>query len=147
MPLHVLLDSIAANHLTTVSHDYLVRASTRRAGHLAPRPRTQAASLARHIKAHDLDDGDSAARALESLRQRLSTDRLSVAFVAEFSRGKSELINAIFFGDTGRRILPATPGRTTMCPVEIAYDVGHTAAPGAAADRDAPRVDAAGAMA
>jgi hypothetical protein len=26
-------------------------------------------------------------------------DRLSVAFVAEFSRGKSELINAIFFAD------------------------------------------------
>jgi hypothetical protein len=84
----------------------------------------QAASLARHVKAHDLDDGDSAVRALESLRQRLSTDRLSVAFVAEFSRGKSELINAIFFADTGRRVLPATPGRTTMCPVEIAYDAG-----------------------
>jgi hypothetical protein len=45
-----------------------------------------------------------------------------VAFVAEFSRGKSELINAIFFADTGRRILPATPGRTTMCPVELGYE-------------------------
>ena len=44
-----------------------------------------------------------------------------VAFVAEFSRGKSELINAIFFADTGRRILPATPGRTTMCPVELGW--------------------------
>ncbi len=82
----------------------------------------QASDLARHIKAHDLDDDNSAAQALESLRQRMLSDRLSVAFVAEFSRGKSELINAIFFGDTGRRILPATPGRTTMCPVEIAYE-------------------------
>ena len=36
-----------------------------------------------------------------------------VAFVAEFSRGKSELINAIFFADAGQRVLPATPGRTT----------------------------------
>lgn len=57
-----------------------------------------------------------------SLRQRLSTDKLVVAFVAEFSRGKSELINAIFFADAGRRILPATPGRTTMCPVELSWD-------------------------
>ena len=48
-----------------------------------------------------------------------------VAFVAEFSRGKSELINAIFFADTGRRVLPATPGRTTMCPVELGYDAGE----------------------
>ena len=57
-----------------------------------------------------------------TLRERLSADKLVVAFVAEFSRGKSELINAIFFADTGRRVLPATPGRTTMCPVELAYD-------------------------
>jgi hypothetical protein len=48
------------------------------------------------------------------LRARLGSDKLIVAFVAEFSRGKSELINSIFFSDTGRRILPATPGRTTM---------------------------------
>jgi hypothetical protein len=33
-----------------------------------------------------------------------------LAFVAEFSRGKSELINAIFFAEAGRRVLPATPG-------------------------------------
>ena len=57
-----------------------------------------------------------------SLRQRLGSDKLVLAFVAEFSRGKSELINALFFADTGRRVLPATPGRTTMCPVELAWD-------------------------
>lgn len=59
---------------------------------------------------------------LQALHQRLAADRLTVAFVAEFSRGKSELINAIFFADTGRRVLPATPGRTTMCPVELFHD-------------------------
>jgi hypothetical protein len=64
----------------------------------------------------------SAAAVSQALRQRLSTDKLVVAFVAEFSRGKSELINAIFFADSGRRILPATPGRTTMCPVELSWD-------------------------
>jgi hypothetical protein len=46
----------------------------------------------------------------------------SVAFIAEFSRGKSELINAIFFADYGRRILPSSAGRTTMCPTELRYD-------------------------
>ena len=59
---------------------------------------------------------------LARLRARLADDRLTVAFVAEFSRGKSELINAIFFADTGRRIVPSTAGRTTMCPTELLYD-------------------------
>ena len=71
-----------------------------------------------------------------ALRERLASDKLVVAFVAEFSRGKSELINAIFFADTGRRVLPATPGRTTMCPVELGFDAERAAVAGAAADRD-----------
>jgi hypothetical protein len=53
---------------------------------------------------------------------RVRDDRLSVAFVAEFSRGKSELINAIFFSDYGQRILPSSAGRTTMCPTELLWD-------------------------
>jgi hypothetical protein len=77
--------------------------------------------LTRFFASHDLLSPPSAETA-ESLRQRVLADKLVVAFVAEFSRGKSELINAIFFGDTGRRILPATPGRTTMCPVELAWN-------------------------
>ncbi|MEK8049431.1 dynamin family protein [Ideonella sp. DXS22W] len=66
-------------------------------------------------------DADGKALA-QAVRQRLATDRLVVAFVAEFSRGKSELINALFFADMGRRVMPATPGRTTMCPVELGWD-------------------------
>ncbi|MEF9944103.1 MAG: dynamin family protein, partial [Burkholderiaceae bacterium] len=54
--------------------------------------------------------------------ERLAQDKLMVAFVAEFSRGKSELINAIFFADYGCRILPSAAGRTTMCPTELLYD-------------------------
>ncbi len=81
----------------------------------------QLQELSRFLFDHDLLD-EPAADLLESLQARLARDRLVVAFVAEFSRGKSELINAIFFADTGRRILPATPGRTTMCPVELSYD-------------------------
>ena len=60
----------------------------------------------------------------ERLLERLSTDRLRIAFVAEFSRGKSELINAMFFADFGRRVRPSTAGRTTMCPTEILYEHG-----------------------
>jgi len=63
-----------------------------------------------------------AARRLDLALERLNGDRLVVAFIAEFSRGKSELINAIFFADYGRRILPSSAGRTTMCPTELMYD-------------------------
>lgn len=59
---------------------------------------------------------------LERLENRVRGSRVMVAFVAEFSRGKSEMVNAIFFADYGRRIMPASAGRTTMCPTEIAYD-------------------------
>lgn len=52
----------------------------------------------------------------------LQTDRVTLAFAAEFSRGKTELINALFFAETGVRLLPSSPGRTTMCPTEIFYD-------------------------
>ncbi|HET9820859.1 MAG TPA: dynamin family protein [Burkholderiaceae bacterium] len=83
----------------------------------------QAADVARFLADHDVAD-ETSEHQLAALRERLATDRLCLAFVAEFSRGKSELINAIFFADTGRRILPATPGRTTMCPVELGYDPG-----------------------
>jgi hypothetical protein len=77
--------------------------------------------LAELLADQDVLDADGSALA-SGLRQRLASDRLVLAFVAEFSRGKSELINALFFADTGRRVLPATPGRTTMCPVELAWD-------------------------
>ncbi len=60
--------------------------------------------------------------AIQHLLERLHQDTLVVAFVAEFSRGKSELINAIFFADFGQRLLPSSAGRTTMCPTELLYD-------------------------
>jgi hypothetical protein len=63
-----------------------------------------------------------AARRLDVALDRLGEDKLVIAFVAEFSRGKSELINAIFFAEYGRRILPSSAGRTTMCPTELMYD-------------------------
>ncbi len=82
--------------------------------------------LARFLVDHELIDEPQTA-ALAALRERLASDRLVLAFVAEFSRGKSELINAIFFAGAGRRVLPATPGRTTMCPVELFHDASAPA--------------------
>ena len=79
------------------------------------------AQLGRTLSELDLLDGADTAL-LEGLHERLATDKLVLAFVAEYSRGKSELINAIFFADAGRRVLPATPGRTTMCPVELRHE-------------------------
>ncbi len=72
---------------------------------------------------NELGDAQSELR-LQQLLERLREDKLIIAFVAEFSRGKSELINAIFFGDYGNRILPSSAGRTTMCPTELLFDAG-----------------------
>ena len=73
------------------------------------------------VNAAELTDAATEQRIARALG-RLADDKLSIAFVAEFSRGKSELINAIFFADYGQRILPSSAGRTTMCPTELMYD-------------------------
>lgn len=56
---------------------------------------------------------------LFDIKETLKNDRLLLAFLAEFSRGKTETINALFFADFNQRLLPSSPGRTTMCPTEI----------------------------
>ena len=70
---------------------------------------------------NELSDGQTDLR-LTQVLERLSEDKLTIAFVAEFSRGKSELINSIFFAEYGRRLLPSSAGRTTMCPTELQWD-------------------------
>ncbi len=59
---------------------------------------------------------------LFDILQTLQHDQLVVAFLAEFSRGKTETINALFFSDFNQRLLPSEAGRTTMCPTEIFWD-------------------------
>jgi hypothetical protein len=78
----------------------------------------------RWLRENELADAQAELR-LDQLLARLDEDKLTMAFVAEFSRGKSELINAIFFADYGRRLLPSSSGRTTMCPTELAWDPAH----------------------
>lgn len=77
--------------------------------------------LAEWMKDHDLLDAAVEER-LRRLETKVRADKVMLAFVAEFSRGKSELINAIFFAGYGRRIMPASAGRTTMCPTEMGFD-------------------------
>ncbi|WP_373973621.1 dynamin family protein [Chitinibacter sp. SCUT-21] len=79
------------------------------------------AQLSRWLSDQDLNDSQTTMR-IQSMIERLKEDKLNIAFVAEFSRGKSELINAIFFAHYGKRILPSSAGRTTMCPTELLYD-------------------------
>lgn len=73
------------------------------------------------LEENDMSSEDVQQR-IEHTLEALRSDKLTIAFVAEFSRGKTELINAIFFADFGRRLLPSDAGRTTMCPTEIFYD-------------------------
>ncbi len=80
-----------------------------------------AAAIADYADWLDRRHGIDAERTLRltDTASNLRQDKLVVAFVAEFSRGKSELINALFFADHGQRLLPSDAGRTTMCPTEL----------------------------
>lgn len=62
-------------------------------------------------------------KTLQKARKLLRGESFTIACVGEFSRGKTELINALLYTGGGRRLLPSQPGRTTMCPTEIFWDV------------------------
>ena len=68
-----------------------------------------------------LTDTETELMLIKNLRL-IEKDTITIAFAAEFSRGKTELINALFFSSAGIRLLPSSPGRTTMCPTELFYD-------------------------
>ena len=79
------------------------------------------------LEDHELASPEQEFRIFETI-DALRKDRLTIAFVAEFSRGKTELINALFFAHYGQRLLPSEAGRTTMCPTELFYDRDSNAA-------------------
>ncbi len=91
------------------------------------------AALWRHRAAKELrrwqqwvnDEGLLSEAVTDSLalaQEQLIKVRYTFAVVAEVSRGKSELINAMLFAQHGRRIVPSGAGRTTMCPTEFFCD-------------------------
>lgn len=73
------------------------------------------------LQDNDLFSEDVSSRIRRGL-ELLVEDELTIAFVGEYSRGKTELINALFFADYGQRMLPSQVGRTTMCPTELFFD-------------------------
>ncbi len=84
------------------------------------------ADLRRWAMVGRMIDEQAAAR-LAHLERRLASERLTIAFVAENSRGKSELINALFFANLGTRLLPAIFGRPILCPTEIEWNPSRPA--------------------
>lgn len=72
--------------------------------------------------AHNRLSSEGVEARLERALRVLRTDHITLAFVGEYSRGKTELINSLFFSNYGQRILPSRAGRTTMCPTELFFD-------------------------
>ena len=72
--------------------------------------------------AHNRLNSEAVEARLDRALKLLRTDHITLAFVGEFSRGKTELINALFFSGYGQPILPSRAGRTTMCPTELFFD-------------------------
>ena len=59
--------------------------------------------------------------ALRDVSALIADERVTITFVAEMGRGKSELINGLFFSDLGRRLLPSGPGKSTRCVTELRF--------------------------
>lgn len=59
--------------------------------------------------------------ALREASVLIADERVTITFVAEMGRGKSELINGLFFSDLGRRLLPSGPGKSTRCVTELRF--------------------------
>ena len=90
------------------------------------------ATVARHLQRvqqalaeHELIDDVGVAPCSAALRDRLGSPTSWCWPSWPSSRVASPSSSTrIFFSDAGRRVLPATPGRTTMCPVELRFDHG-----------------------
>lgn len=59
---------------------------------------------------------------IEASLDVLRRDRVIVAVVGEVSRGKSALIDALFFPELGGRLLAAGDGGGAQCPTELLWD-------------------------
>ena len=78
-------------------------------------------SLDKWLQKEQLTDSNNQQQ-LNQILSFVDDDNLYLSFVAEYSRGKTELINTLFFSHYGQRVLPSGMGRTTMCPTEILFD-------------------------
>ena len=78
-------------------------------------------ALMQWLEQHELLAADVKAQ-IEKMRAHNRSEKIIVAFVAELSHGKSELINAILFSNYGKRIINSSEKRKTVCPIEMGYN-------------------------
>jgi predicted GTPase len=82
---------------------------------------TQIVRIADFIRAHGYSNIETEAT-FDRLTEKANAARVNIVFVAEEGRGKSELINALFFSDLGRRLLPSGELQATRCIIELRFD-------------------------
>jgi predicted GTPase len=81
----------------------------------------QIVHIADFMRAHGYSNADTEAT-FDRLTKRANAARVSIFFIAEAGRGKSELINALFFADLGRCLLPSDAVQATRCITEVRYN-------------------------
>lgn len=82
---------------------------------------SQISSVLEFLRTHEFLTSNLEA-ALREARALVAKERVTITFVAEMARGKSELINGLFFTDLGRRLLPSGPGKSTRCVTELRFN-------------------------
>ncbi len=82
---------------------------------------TQIVRVADFLRAHGYSNAETEAT-FDALTSRANRARVNIVFIAESGRGKSELINALFFADLGRRLLPSGEKHGTRCITEVRFD-------------------------
>lgn len=81
----------------------------------------QVQTLRQWLGAHELLDA-AVQDYLKRTDEQLAAQKIRVGFVAESRRGKSKLINAVFFAHYGRHIIRSHPSGATLCPIELDWD-------------------------
>ena len=71
---------------------------------------------------HSRDRDPKRQQRLQQALRMFAVERLRLVVVGEFSRGKTELLNALLAMQAQTRLFPVRVGRTTMCPVELFCD-------------------------
>jgi GTPase SAR1 family protein len=82
---------------------------------------TQIVRVADFLREHGYSNSETEAT-FDRLTKVANSARVNIVLIAEAGRGKSELINALFFPDIGRRLLPSGEKHATRCITEIRFD-------------------------
>ena len=72
--------------------------------------------------AENMQATDETRAAIDAAQAAMHSERLTVGFIPGGGRGTSELINALFFHEYGRRLLPSYTGYASTCPTELCWD-------------------------